>query len=216
MAKSDVAPARVNPFVMAAEAPVDERSSRQALDADPVLGERVSAPGPARPLHLPESIDAEGSAAPIAGPLTVLGLHGGAGTSTVSALLMGKAPADVQVVDGGRWVPGDTLAVRGLVVVARTHAVGLGALERFAQAWSHGAAVSGDGTSVLGAVVINDGPRPPKPMLRQLKQVTGMLPKTWRLPWVEHWRMEPPTDDGDGVPVRIRLTLNDIHKQFGK
>ncbi|WP_322788351.1 DUF6668 family protein [Herbiconiux ginsengi] len=131
-------------------------------------------------------------------PATVwwLGVHGGAGESTLAMLAAGSRPA------GHAWpvptMPGTTHRV---VLVARSNYAGISAARLAAIEWASN--TLGDVIDLAGLVVIADAPgRTPKPLRDLERVVAGGLPHVWRLPWVDAWRVSP---------VDSRLPL---HKEF--
>lgn len=142
----------------------------------------TGAPAPAVPvLHLPggalPGLDRTG---PVA--VQVCGVHGGAGASTVAAIL-GQAGLDCGV---------DLAGVHDLVVpvllVARTHAHGLDLVRRAAQQWAAGDLAQ---VRVLGVVLVDDAPRPARALQAQLRTAQRVLPYSWRLAWSEDLRTSP-------------------------
>lgn len=128
-----------------------------------------------------------------------VGAHGGAGESTLAALLDGSQAA------GHAWadVPGRRAPT---VLVARTHARGLVAAQKAATQWAAGLV---PGVDLLGLVLIADSPRRPPRELRDLARiVAGGVPRTWRLPWVESWRVSGPTRDN--APREVARLLSDL------
>lgn len=113
-----------------------------------------------------------------------VGVHGGAGESTLETLFAGSCAT------AHRWptCAGCRLPV---VLVARTHAGGLRAVQvamREHVECSHAA-------RVLGLVLIADAPgRLPRPLRDLLRVVAGGVPAVWSLPFVNAWRLgELPT-----------------------
>lgn len=139
--------------------------------------------------------------------ITVAGLHGGAGTSTVAAML-GERATDAgtgwPVASG--WIrPLPTLRV---VVVARTHQVGLEAAENFTQQW-----LAGDLTDsrLLGLVLVDDAPRLLEEQQRAVKRLLRKVPTGAHVPWVESWRVRPP--DFTKPPRRLQKIIRTFHNQ---
>lgn len=151
-------------------------------------GAPTGAPAPARPpLRMPTLLVDP----PHGSVVQLVGLHGGAGVSTLAAVL-GDGVLDAGV--------GLDLAAAGVpvVLVARTHAAGLEVASRAARQWASGGLV---GLPLLGAVLVDDGPRVSEPMTRAARSVGSAFPRTWRVEWVESWRAElAPTE----VPTRVR------------
>lgn len=139
-------------------------------------------------------------------PATIwwLGAHGGAGESTLAALATGSRPAQ-----HGWPIPDPPTAPSRVAVVARTSWAGLTAAQRAATEWASGAL--GSAVELVGLVLIADGPgRLPKP-LRELQQVvSGGVPRTWNLPWVEAWRTGP-FDPSSPAPREFRELLADLN-----
>lgn len=128
-----------------------------------------------------------------------LGVHGGAGVSTLEAWLPGG-------VDAHRAWPAPQLVGPPLVVlVARTH---VGGLTR--AAWALRQAAAGDvpaGVRVAGVVAVADSPggfaRPQEEALRRLR---GLTPHLWLIPWIDELRLVThPGDLGAPHPVVVRL-----------
>ncbi|MEC5152623.1 DUF6668 family protein [Cryobacterium sp. GrIS_2_6] len=138
-------------------------------------------------------------------PATVwwLGVHGGAGESTLTTLAVGTRPAD------HAWpmpvTPGTTHRV---VLVARTNYSGLTAAQRAATEWA--ANTLGNSVQLAGLVLVADAPgRRPK-ALRDLEQlIAGGVPRVWHLPWVDAWRLGPATAD-DQLPKEFRELFADL------
>lgn len=140
-----------------------------------------------------------------AAPATVwwLGVHGGAGESTLATLAAGTRPAQ------HGWPIAQTpgLASR-VVLVARTNWTGLTGAQRAATEWASGAL--GESVQLEGLVLIPDAPgRLPKP-LRDLQHViAGGVPRVWALPWVDAWRLGP-VDLSVPLPKEFRALIADL------
>lgn len=191
-------PAPVNPFL-----PVDPPAAPapEAIPTDPLLGDELAATGPSRPLGIDAPAGASLTRAFVeSDPRTQLvGLHGGAGTTTLARLL----GSDL-VADAGTKVPmGGTPRV---LFVARTHATGLAAVQQAAQVWAAEQLLD---VQVLGLVLVDDGPRIGKEQLTACRQVMRILPRTWRIGWVEPWRTQTTPDPAD-APRRTRATLRQL------
>lgn len=181
---------RANPFrpAVADEPTKSDDTDLLTLD-DPVLGPTGHAEGPV----LPPGTAPRGGKNTLraSGRLTgarvaVVGLHGGAGATTVQRALAMHAPGSCDLA----WVPGHDVGFvpeRGAaLLVARTSGVGL---ERAAQAaWQWGAGEL-PGLALLGLVLVADGPKLATPLARSLKRVSRMYPRTWRLEWVPEWHL---------------------------
>ncbi|MBD8586001.1 hypothetical protein IFT90_15705 [Frigoribacterium sp. CFBP 8766] len=132
-----------------------------------------------------------------------LGAHGGAGETTLSALVQSSQPAD------HAWpLPNERGASNRVTIVARTNYAGLMAAQRAAREWAAG--TTAGLVDLAGLVLIADAPgRRPKE-LRQLEQhIAGGYPRLWTLPWVEAWRMGPASPDD--MPREYRALLADLN-----
>jgi hypothetical protein len=125
-----------------------------------------------------------------------LGVHGGAGVSTLE-----------QTVPGGRdanraWPV--ALGNQPVVLVARSSAHGLGAAQSAAQQWASRMVT---GIDLLGLVVVADAPgRRPRLLRDRLLLVAGAVPRLWEIPWVEPWRLGEPHLPKECVPLARDLT----------
>ncbi|MGY1438565.1 DUF6668 family protein [Streptomyces reniochalinae] len=113
-----------------------------------------------------------------------LGVHGGAGVTTLEQAVPGGRDA------GRAWPAGDV--PQPVVLVARSGAVGLKAAQSAAQQW---ASQMVTGVELLGLAVVADAPgRRPRPLRDLVRLVSGAVPRLWEIPWVEPWRLgESPT-----------------------
>lgn len=173
--------------------------------ADELLGDAVALNGPQEPLlvgSLPEGVPAWPRVEVAEHRLiTVTGLHGGAGTSTVARLFGDDA------FDAGQGWPvaagwARPLPILNVVVVARTHHVGLGAADQFARQWTAGELPE---SRLLGLVLVDDGPRLLSFQAQQTKRLLQMTPMGARLPWNEQWRIKEP--DTNALPRRIKKII---------
>lgn len=121
--------------------------------------------------------------APAAGVIWwALGVHGGAGVSTL-----------LRAVGGGgdalrRW-PDIHGAVSGIhvVLVARADAHGLACAQAALQEWHTGMAPAS--THIVGLVLMADAPtKPPRSVRDRIRVLTGAVDEAWEVPWVEEWR----------------------------
>lgn len=128
-----------------------------------------------------------------------VGAHGGAGESTLEQLVDGSQAA------GHAW-PIDPHARPHVVVVARTHAHGLGAAQRVAAEWASGEIA----VDLLGLVLIADAPgRLPRPLKDFVALLAGGLPTVWHIPWVEGWRTGDPVSI-ETAPRAVRQLVDDL------
>ena len=133
-----------------------------------------------------------------------LGVTGGAGESTLASLARGSRSAD------HAWpIPENRGSLCRVVLVARTNYAGLAAAQRAAIEWASG--VLGDAVRVDGLVLIPDMPgRMPKELRHLAQVVSGGLPHTWSLPWVDAWRFGP-LDPAADLPKEFHALLADPH-----
>lgn len=198
---------RSNPFT---QAPPEEPENTVEL-RDEVLGDQTIVTGPAAPLP---SVSAPADMAPWPRTpisdhrlITVAGLHGGAGTSTVATMLGDQAfDAGTGWPVAAGWVrPLPTLNV---VVVARTHQVGLEAAEDFTQQWISGQVTD---SHLLGLVLVDDAPKLMDQQRRAVRRLLRKVPMGAHLPWVENWRIQSP--DFTNPPKRLQKIIRTFHTQ---
>ena len=142
--------------------------------------------------------------------LWVVGLHGGCGATTLTALL-GDG-----VQEAGRcWpvpaaqTPQQPAKVAApILLVARTHAAGLDIAATAARSWASDQLQ----VPLLGLVLVDDGPKLPKDLVAGCKRLAGMTPHCWHRAWREDWRsrLEPVAD---ALPYRVRRTVTAIRTQ---
>jgi hypothetical protein len=128
-----------------------------------------------------------------------VGVHGGAGESTLEALFAGSRAA------GHRWPVCASRRVP-VVLVARTHARGLAAV-RSAMGDCGRRALP---VAVLGLVLMADAPGGLPRGLRDLKRlVSGGVPRAWTLPFVDAWRLgqAPKRSNSPKEAARLRDEL---------
>ena len=172
------------------------------LDA---LAPIASATGPSRPqlgVPAPEHVDQLPTFSQARGAdLWWLGAHGGAGESSLAALV----PEWPAASHGWPIVPGVTIS--RVVVVARSNVRGLRAAQHAATQWASGLVPY---AQVLGLVIVADTPgRLPRPLREFSRLVSGGFPRTWTVPWVEAWRLgEPPTLPT--APREARRLIDDL------
>lgn len=123
-----------------------------------------------------------------------LGVHGGAGETTLAQLVAGTRPA------GHAWPVRDTGLQANVMLVARSNAAGLTAAQRAATEWACGTLPF---IRLLGLVIIADAPgKLPKPLRELSHLVSGGVPHSWHLPWMEAWRL--------GDPVTLENATKDV------
>lgn len=131
-----------------------------------------------------------------------LGVHGGAGESSLSQLVSGSAAA------GHAWPTTPGHAPARVVLVARSNMRGLRAAQAAATQWASGLV---PGVDVLGLVIVADAPgRLPRPLRDFAHLVGGGVPRTWTVPWIEAWRLGEPPALSD-VPRGVRRFVNELH-----
>ncbi len=132
--------------------------------------------------------------------LWLLGVHGGAGVSTLRRCL---DQAGLPAADAHRaWpVPGG----RPVLVVARTHGRGLAAAQAAALQYLSGHAPPG--TVLAGCVLVPDGPGklPRGITLAARSLVSSVYPETLAAPWAEEYRLLDPHAGGDWPPPPAEL-----------
>jgi hypothetical protein len=153
-------------------------------------------PAPAEDQRLPKF------AIPVADTLWWVGVHGGAGETTMAQLLPGTRAA------GHRWPIPPPPVPTPVILVARTHGSGLRAAQRAAIEWASGVV---QGVAVLGLVLIADAPgRLPRVLDDFADIVGGGVPRVWDIPWIEEWRRgEAPTPDN--TPDEVFEVLESIY-----
>jgi len=134
-----------------------------------------------------------------------LGVHGGAGETTLAQLLEGSWET------GHAWPQTDTNATEppDVILVARTNARGLRAAQLAAIEWASGSVP----VHLHGLVLIADAPgRLPKPLKDFALVVAGGVPRVWRLPWVEAWRLGEPVC-AETAPRAVAAFLDELRAQ---
>lgn len=110
-----------------------------------------------------------------------VGAHGGAGVSTLTAVLTASADAR------RAWPGGYPGECPNVVLVARTHTEGLQRARDLATQYATG--LVPPGVRLLGLVTIPDAAgRLPISLRRPRDLVSATVPTAWHLPWVEPWR----------------------------
>lgn len=193
-----------NPFI-----PTETAPPPPELEVpDDLMGDRVAWAGPESPAG-DASVSTESRPWPqqevtALTDVMVMGLHGGAGASTVARLLEDRA-TDVGTswpTAGGWTRPRPVLNV---LAVCRTDHFGLTAGMEFARQWARGSLTD---SRLLGILIIDDGPKLFDSQKRAARKLGQMTPHGWHLPWINEWRIDFP--DAGRLPRRIRKTLNTI------
>lgn len=137
-------------------------------------------------------------------PIMVMGLHGGAGATTMTQLLADRA-LDVGTawpVAGGWERPLPHLSV---LAVCRNHQAGIRAGLRFARQWAAGWLPA---SQLVGIVIIDDGPQLLEAQKAATRRLAQMTPTGWHVPWHDQWRVEAPTLAT--APRRVKKTIRTI------
>lgn len=197
--------ARRNPFIPG-EAPLPPE---EVIEPDPLWDGAMSLEGPSSPEAAPGVDVSAEEPWPIVEvidrPLiAVVGLHGGSGATLLTGLL-GADALDV----GRAWPvftgwdrPAPSLPV---IVTARTNYEGVAAASRFARLW---AAETLPASTLLGLVLIDDGPKLSSQQRAAVRRVGQMTPNGWHLPWNETWRLSKPSLEA--TPLRVRRIISNI------
>jgi hypothetical protein len=146
--------------------------------------------------------------------LWLLGVHGGAGVSTLRRCL---DQAGLHAADSGRaWPVPDG---RPVIAVARTHGRGIKAAQAVALQYLSGH--TPPGVELLGCVLLPDAPgRLPRAAISQVRsQVTGIFGWTLSAPWVEAYRLHDPSVEEPWPPLteemsRLATRLTELISSF--
>lgn len=166
---------------------------------------RVVASGPERPqagVPTPDQVDQlPVRSHSITAALWVVGVHGGSSESTVAHLHANWRPA------GHAWPGADARGPVPVVLVARTSARGLTAAKSASKQWGAGLVPH---VRLLGLILVDDAPgRLPRPLRDLSRVVAGGYPRTWRVPWVEPWRLGEDVSPTT-APREVRRLIGDI------
>ncbi|QKD79432.1 MULTISPECIES: DUF6668 family protein [Actinomyces] len=192
----------INPYLpRSAPGPAAGRERRRRPESRPLA---VWVPG----AEVPEAPGLPCAPAPAGagdGHLVVVGAHGGAGASTLAALL--------GAVDGGGAWPLLGGGRARVLIAARTSVRGIEAAQRAAMQWARGD-IDAD---LVGVAWMADAPgRLPRALRSRLSLVTGAFPESFRVPWVGAWRAGGP---GTGpVPKAVARALAPLteHEKNGE
>ena len=131
-----------------------------------------------------------------------LGVHGGAGESSLAALVPEWRGAE----HGWPRQPGAGPA--RVVLTARSNMRGLRAAQSAATHWASGIVPH---VEVLGLVIVSDAPgRLPRPLREFAQLVSGGLPRTWTVPWIDSWRLGETPTLADS-PRAVRRLVDELH-----
>lgn len=200
-------PAALTPFTWASTAPSASAPTSAAADHAGISGVQPP-PGwrhiPAWPGPIPAWPDS-GHPQPW---WWMVGLHGGAGVSTLVAAMP-------QSGDARRALPrGDNHQSPYAVVVARTHHTGLEHARDFARQ-----AVCGlipPTATVLGLVLVADAEKRPDASTRRFARiVASAYPRSWRIPWIPEWRHTRPDPALGPLPEPVTRLARDLAELTG-
>lgn len=178
-----------------------------ALDIrDDLMGDELLVTGPTDPglsptLEAPAEAWETQAVGPIEG-LAVMGLHGGAGATTLAGLL-GEGSSDI-----GRAWPISNNAWTGaawpipVIAVARNDHSGLKAADDFVRSWANGQLT---GSHLSALVLIDAGPRVSDARRKATKRLLRMVPRGTHIPWMDSWLDAPP--DPKRLPGRIKRII---------
>lgn len=132
----------------------------------------------------------------------IIGVHGGAGESTVANLIEGSRSTQHS------WPVSENSRIAPLaLLVCRSNVNGLEAARRALIEW---AAPNSPGVELLGLAVLADAPGKMPKEIRDLETIIGGgSPRLWHLPWIEAWRT-----DGRAMqqlPRETRKFMTEIH-----
>ncbi len=132
----------------------------------------------------------------------IMGLHGGAGATTLTGLL-GPTAADI----GQAWPISHSTRTQAtwplpVIAVARTDHTGLSAAERFIRSWANGQLT---GSKLSALVLIEAGPRTSEARKKATKRLLRMVPRGVHIPWMDSWLDAPP--DPNRLPGRIKRII---------
>jgi len=185
----------INPWIASPQRSIDELpapvAGARVVAALPALKPQVAGVAPPRGGLPQRRIDVARATVAV----WWVGTHGGAGESTLEQLLEGSRAMS------HAWpnTDDDTSELPAVVLVARTSARGLRSAQLAATQWASGSVP----VKLLGLALIADAPgRLPKPLRDFAQIVAGGVPRVWRLPWVEPWRL--------GNPVSAQTAPNSV------
>ena len=148
------------------------------------------------------------------GRLHWVSVHGGAGESTLAALVPGS------IDSGGAWpcapdLETDEIFPTPVILVARTHVPGLLAAQTALREWASGVVQP---VQMLGIVLVEDIPgRPPKVIRDLSKLVAGGAPARWRVSYFHALREGISVDSVNAPDLkRLRTEVRRLIKEFRK
>ena len=180
--------------------PIEQEVAAPTMVASPI----APALGPTRPqlgVPAPDQVDRLPQMTQFRpAVLWCLGVHGGAGESSVAGLAAQWAAA------GHAWPQLPSGQRAAVLLVARSNMRGLTAARSAATEWAAGLVPNVD---VVGLLLVADAPgRLPRPLRDLAQVVAGGVPRSWRLPWIESWRLGEQLPD---VPREARRFVDELH-----
>lgn len=144
--------------------------------------------------------------------LWVVGVHGGAGETTVAGWLDTEFGESRSARPTCRRWPVSERGRTQAVLVARTTSAALAAARHAATEW----ASSEVHVDVLALVLVQDAPgRLPQQLRDECKQLSGAVPRTWRMPYLPQLRLEPNPGQTD-APLGARRVIRSISAHLRK
>ncbi|MEV4649048.1 DUF6668 family protein [Saccharopolyspora sp. NPDC049357] len=143
----------------------------------------------------------------------LVGLHGGAGVSTLTAAWPAAGDAR-RLLPSGQPAQAPYAMAQSpyAVAVARTHREGLTHAQDFARQVVCG--LVPNGVQVLGLVLVDDAERRPDKEVRQFARVVASAyPRCWRVPWLHEWRNQRPTPPN--LPRAVQSIADDLDELTG-
>ncbi|MGL3808123.1 DUF6668 family protein [Paeniglutamicibacter sp. R2-26] len=192
-----------NPFV-----PHQQKDAETAaIDIrDDLMGASLVVNGPTHPglsphLEAPPVAWETRNVGPLEG-VAVMGLHGGAGATTIASLLGSEATEVGRAwpLSHNAWT--DSPWPIPVIAVARNDHSGLRAAETFIRSW---ATRQLTGSRLSALVLIDAGPRTSEARKKTTKRLLRMVPRGTHLPWMDSWLDAPP--DPARLPLRLKRII---------
>lgn len=193
-----------NPWLAPKEAPAAERvDSTPAPSAEDTLKVWTGVATPQPRVPVPDRADCLGQVrVPDGDTLWVVGVHGGAGETTVASWLQGRGT-------GRRW-PAPEHDKPTVLLVARTSSAGMNAARLAAREWASGAVP----VTLVGLVLVADAPGAlPRQLREEAKHLSGAVPRTWQMPFIPALRVVPAPGQS-AAPSAARSVLRSITKHL--
>jgi hypothetical protein len=207
-----------NPWVTAALRSSESASTADSVETNLILEERRASTAvattatPTRVSGPQAGVDAPrpGQGLPtrlVSGTSTlwVIGTHGGAGESSIAALVDDWSSANRS------WPSQLDADSARCVLVARSNAHGLRCAQNALRQWASGEVEAR--VDLLGLIIVADAPgRLPRPLRDLVAHVAGGAPRTWQFSWVEQWRTGDAVDLSD-LPRSARQVVDDLRSR---